>query len=251
MKYLGKLIDRENPLKLYLQLAEILKKRIESEEWKIGTQIPTEDELCRAYDVSRATVRGAISELTREGYLTKQQGKGTFVIKKAEADRLTMMVTFDELMLESSEPVKTSVLAQTIMMPVGDLAEKLDISHEKHLIYVKRLRTVGDIAILIQESFIPMHLCPHLLKEDLENISLFEFFEKRVNLHITNVINNFEMTYLNPDEARLFEYPVRTPALVLIQLFSAGGGNIMFCRTIKRPGKTGFSIEFEKKHFSF
>lgn len=242
-----KLIDRDNPLKLYLQLSDVLKKRIESEEWPIGSQIPTEEELCKAYDVSRATVRGAISELTRDGYLSKQQGKGTFVIKKVVADKLIMIATIDEMMLESVENSKTSILAQTIMMPVDDLAEKLDITPDKHLIYIKRARFVENILILIQESFIPSYVCPHLLKEDLENISLFEFFEKRAGIHITHVKNNFEITHLGAEEAKLFEYPVRTPALMLTQQFYSGSGNIMFSRSVKRPGRLGFSIEFDKK----
>lgn len=244
---MAKLIDRDHPLKLYLQLFEILKKRIENEEWHVGSRIPTEEELCKSYGVSRATVRCAISELTREGYLMKQQGKGTFVMKKVVADKLTMMSSFDELMIEDAEPVKTIILSQTIMMPVDDLAEKLEITPEKHLIYIKRLRIVQNITILIQESFIPLHLCPHLLKEYLENISLFEFFEKRCGLHITHVMNNLEITHLNAEEGKLFEYPVRTPALVLTQQFNSGGINIMFCRSVKRPGRGGFSIEFEKK----
>ncbi len=244
---MGKLIDRDNPLKLYLQLYEILKKRIENEEWSVGSQIPTEEQLCRAYDVSRATVRGAISELTRDGYLMKQQGKGTFVIKKVVADKLTMAVSFDEMMVESSESLKTTMLAQTIMMPIDDLAEKLDIAHDKHIILIKRLRLVADITILIQESFIPLHLCPHLLKEDLENISLFEFFEKRAGLNITHVKNNFEMTHLTAEEAKLFEYPVRTAALMLTQQFYSNGSNIMFSRSVKRPGRLGFSVEFDRK----
>lgn len=244
---MGRLIDRDNPVRLYRQLSELLKKRIENEEWLIGSQIPTEDELCRAYDVSRATVRGAIAELTRDGYLIKQQGKGTFVLKKVVADKLAMFVTFDELMIEPSEGVKTNVLAQTIMMPVDDLAEKLDIAHDKHIIFIKRLRSVADISILIQESFIPLHLCPDLLKENLESISLFEFFDKKAGLTITNVKNSFEITYLGAEEARLFEYPVKTPALALIQQFFSSGATIMFTRTIKRPGRTGFSMEFSKK----
>ncbi|NWF98245.1 MAG: GntR family transcriptional regulator, partial [Nitrospirae bacterium] len=40
------LIDREDHQKLYLQLYEILKKKIESGEWQVGTQIPTEEDLC-------------------------------------------------------------------------------------------------------------------------------------------------------------------------------------------------------------
>ncbi len=244
---MGKLIDRDNPLKLYLQLSEILKKKIESEEWSLGSQIPTEEDLCNTYNVSRATVRGAISELVKEGYLVKQQGKGTFVIKKAVADRLTMVVSFDELMIEPSAGIKTTVLAQTIMMPVDDLAEKLDMAPDKHLIYIKRLRIFENILVLIQESFIPLFLCQHLLKEDIKDISLFEFFEKRAGLNITHVNNNFEITHLSAEEAKLFEYPVRTPALMLTQQFYSGGGIIMLTRTIKRPGKMGFSFQFDKK----
>ncbi|NWF97515.1 MAG: GntR family transcriptional regulator, partial [Nitrospirae bacterium] len=40
------LINREDHQKLYLQLYEILKKKIESGEWQVGTQIPTEEDLC-------------------------------------------------------------------------------------------------------------------------------------------------------------------------------------------------------------
>lgn len=246
---MARLIDRDNPLKLYLQLADILKKRIEFGEWSVGSQIPTEEELCKAYDVSRATVRLAISELTKDGYITKQQGKGTFVLKKVVADKLTMFVSFDELMIEPSEGIKTNILAQTITMPVDDLAEKLEISNDKHLIYIKRTREFENLVLLIQESFIPLHLCPHLLKEDLQNTSLFEFFEKRTDLHITHVSNSFEITHINAEESKIFEYPVKTPALVLVQQFSSGGSKILFSRSIRRPGRSGFSLEFEKKAF--
>ena len=52
-------VNRENLQKLYLQLCEILKRKIEKKEWDVGSQIPTEEELCRIYDVSRA--RGLLS----------------------------------------------------------------------------------------------------------------------------------------------------------------------------------------------
>ncbi len=74
-----KTVDRGSKEKLYVQIYSILIEKIESGEWPPGTQIPTEDELCRIYDVSKVTVREAIQELVREGYLKRQQGKGTFV----------------------------------------------------------------------------------------------------------------------------------------------------------------------------
>ncbi|HEX8948461.1 MAG TPA: GntR family transcriptional regulator, partial [Dissulfurispiraceae bacterium] len=72
-------VDRGSQQKLYVQMCAIVRGKIEKGEWAPGTQIPTEDELCRTYDVSKATVRIAISELVRDGYLKRIQGKGTFV----------------------------------------------------------------------------------------------------------------------------------------------------------------------------
>lgn len=245
---MSRLIDREHPLKLYLQLSEILKRNIETEEWKVGSQIPTEEELCRTYDVSKSTVRSAISKLSRDGFLQKQQGKGTFVVKKVTAEKLNMAVSFDELMTATDEPIKTAVTAQTIMMPVGDLSDKLDVAPNTHLIYIRRLRFVADIAVLIQESYVPHHLCPELMKENLKNISLFEFFEKRIGMHITGVKNHFDIAYLDAEEKKVFAYDAKKAgAVVLTQYFFSGGSKVMFSRSIIRPGWIGFSIEFEKK----
>ena len=77
------LIDRENHQKLYIQLYEIIKKKIENNEWVVGSQIPTEQELCKMFNVSRATVRTAVLELARHGFLNRQQGKGTFICKRS------------------------------------------------------------------------------------------------------------------------------------------------------------------------
>jgi len=74
-----KTVDRESQQKLYVQMYSIIREKIEKNEWPIGTQIPTEDDLCKSYNVSKATVRMAITELVKNGYLKKQQGKGTFV----------------------------------------------------------------------------------------------------------------------------------------------------------------------------
>src|SRR4030043_1545111 len=98
------LIDRDDHQKLYLQLYEILKRKIEGGEWPLGSQIPTEEELCSMFNVSRATVRTAILELVRQGYLKRQQGKGTFVFKNVISEGLTMLTNFRELLFEEGLP---------------------------------------------------------------------------------------------------------------------------------------------------
>jgi len=240
------LLDRQNHRKLYVQLYDIMKKKIEDKEWSLGFRIPIEQELCNVFEVSRVTVRSAISVLVRQGYLIRQQGRGTFVSKKVISDKLTMFTTFGELMLEEGIDFSTDMLAQTIMMPVDDLADKLNVSGDKHIIYIKRLRKVDNKPILIQETYIPFHICPPLLEEDVRKNSLFELLERKHGIHLTRVRNYFDVKYLNADEGMLLDLSENSPALVLTQHFFSGETQIMYMRSIKRPDSFVFLIEFEK-----
>lgn len=238
------LIHREYPQKLYFQLCEIIKSKIEKNEWKVGSQIPTEEELCKTYGVSRATVRAAISELVREGYLVRQQGKGTFV-KKQVADELIMLTSFRELMLEPGIAFSTDVLARTTMMPIGNISNLLNIPYDKHVIYIKRKTIIEDKPVILQEIYIPLHICPIFLEEDIINNSLLRLFKKH-RIEITRIRNYFGTTYLSAEEAEIFNLTEGSPTLLLNQLFFSGDTPIMYVRSIKRSDSFGFTIEFKK-----
>jgi GntR family transcriptional regulator len=241
------LIDRENHQKLYLQLYEIIKKKIENNEWAVGSQIPTEQELCKMFNVSRATVRTAILELTRRGFLKRQQGKGTFILKTAISDGLLMITSFRELLFDDNVPFDTRVLAQTTMMPTDDLALEIEIPQDKRIIFVKRLHFLNDEPVLLQESFIPHHICPLLLEEDLINSSLFEIFEKKCGIKITKIKTSFELDSLNEDESRLLQLAEGEPSILLAQQSFSGNTQIMYTRSMKGSKKLSFSLDLERK----
>lgn len=241
------LIDRENPQKLYLQLYEILRGKIENGEWAVGSQIPTEEDLCKTYEVSKATVRLAVSELVRQGYLRRQQGKGTFVCKRIIPEGLSMVTSFKELMLEAGVSFSTKVLVQTVIMPIDDLDIKLDITEDKHIIYIKRLRLVDNEPILLQETYMPHYICPLLLEEDLENNSLLELLEKKCGVKITSVQDYIGITYLDEEESKLLGLTEGSAALLLEQLFYSGKNKIKYTRSIKRPDRFKLFIELERK----
>lgn len=241
------LIDRENPQKLYLQLYEILRGKIENGDWAVGSQIPTEEDLCKTYEVSKATVRLAVSELVRQGYLRRQQGKGTFVCKRIIPEGLSMVTSFKELMLEAGVSFSTKVLAQTVIMPIDDLDIKLDITEDKHIIYIKRLRLIDNEPILLQETYMPHYICPLLLEEDLESNSLLEVLEKKCSIKITSVQDYIGITYLNEEESKLLGLSEGSAALLLEQLFYSGKNKIKYTRSIKRPDRFKLFIELERK----
>jgi GntR family transcriptional regulator len=82
MSELSKVYDR-SPVPLYIQVASVMRRRIETNQWLPGQKISTLVELEREFEVARVTIRQAIDVLRQEGLLHSQQGRGTFVAEKS------------------------------------------------------------------------------------------------------------------------------------------------------------------------
>ena len=241
------LINREDHQKLYLQLYEILKKKIESNEWQVGSQIPTEEDLCKMFNVSRVTVRTAVLELVRQGYLKRQQGKGTFIHKTIISEGLSMVTNVREPMIEAATALSSTVLARTVMIPTEELSKILTIPEDKHLIYIKRLWLTEKEPVILQESHIPYDLCPLLMEEDLEGQSLLDLLDKKYNIKITAIRNYIEMTRVNADEERLLGLAEGSLTVLLNQHSYSGDTPVMYTRLMKRPDGHKFFVELERR----
>ncbi len=86
-------IDIKNPTPLYQQIAEEIKAKIRSGKLKVGDAIGSHSELTAQYEVSVITVKKALSDLIKEGYLYSRVGKGTFVARKSVAMSLSRQKT--------------------------------------------------------------------------------------------------------------------------------------------------------------
>ena len=75
-------LDNTISTPLFQQLAETLRAAIDAGEYPPGSRLPTENELCERYSVSRVTVRKALDELSQGEFLVRKPGKGTFVTEK-------------------------------------------------------------------------------------------------------------------------------------------------------------------------
>jgi GntR family transcriptional regulator len=89
---------RRSRVPLYLQVASLMRQKIESREWAFGAQIPTLDELEKEYEVSRITLRAALNQLEELGIVRRTRGRGTFVAKDLSEQRwFKLPATFEEL----------------------------------------------------------------------------------------------------------------------------------------------------------
>ncbi len=66
-------------LPAYMKIHDQIKKDIDEHHWKIGERLPSERDLAEQFQVSRMTLRQAISLLVEEGVLERRVGSGTFV----------------------------------------------------------------------------------------------------------------------------------------------------------------------------
>jgi GntR family frlABCD operon transcriptional regulator len=76
--------QRNSSQRLYAMVRQRILEAIEQGVYPVDGQIPTEPELCELHGVSRITVRKAITDLVKNGVLTRLQGKGTFVQGRGE-----------------------------------------------------------------------------------------------------------------------------------------------------------------------
>ncbi|RAL26764.1 PLP-dependent aminotransferase family protein [Thermoflavimicrobium daqui] len=75
--------NKHSSMPLYLQIKEYLRRKIELGEWTVGSRIPAQRELAKAFGVNRSTIVTAIQELVAEGLLEGQGRKGTIVINNS------------------------------------------------------------------------------------------------------------------------------------------------------------------------
>jgi GntR family transcriptional regulator len=105
MSKLARVYDRSR-VPLYLQVASVMRQRIEVGHWHPGQRISTLEELEREFEVARVTVRQAVELLVEEGLLYCHQGRGTFVAAEAPKRRWLNLAT-DWVSL--IEPIKDHV----------------------------------------------------------------------------------------------------------------------------------------------
>src|SRR5438477_13037305 len=75
----GESIDKQSPIPMYYQIMNQLREKIAAGEYAVDSALPPERELVETYQVSRMTIRQAISELVNEGILVRRRCIGTFV----------------------------------------------------------------------------------------------------------------------------------------------------------------------------
>ncbi len=246
-----KTVDRDSLQKLYVQMYSIIKDKIETREWPNGAQIPTEDELCRVYDVSKATVRMAVSELVRSGHLKKQQGKGTFVTYAPQDPGVTMKTKLTEDMFGEGVSAKKEVISKGLTEPSEEMRNVLDVSggedDDPAIYYILCKRVVNGETAYLEESYVPLAMLPTIEEEDVCRKPLYDLIQEKGLKKIFKVVQTIEVSEVRREAAPLLRVPEGAPALLLHRLLIGSDSSpIAYTRLLGTGKKYKILTEFER-----
>lgn len=201
---------------------------------EVGQAIPSERQLASDFGISRLTVRAALDELVRDGYLDRRHGSGTYVTEPKIAQPLTL-TSFTEDMRRRGMVPGSRNLELVSMIAGARLAHRLGVSPEARVVRVKRLRLADSIPMAMEVLHVADDLVPGLSRSDFEGHSFYELLRERYGITIASGTQSIEPTVTNEEESEVLGVPLHTPAFLFERTtVSESGRTIEFVRSIYR-----------------
>jgi GntR family transcriptional regulator len=204
------------------------------EQLDVGDAIPSERQLSADLGVSRLTVRAALDDLAREGYLERRRGAGTFVSEPKIAQELTMTSFTDDMRRRGMRP--SSRTLELRVAPAGArLGRLLRVSPSERVVIASRLRLADGESMAIETVHVCEHHVPGLTAEDLERQSFYELLRDRYGLVIVGGEQTIEPTVTDEDESAALGVPLHSPAFRFERVTHSQDGEIVeFVESIYR-----------------
>lgn len=192
-------IDKSIPVPLYFQLKTLILDEIKNGSYKTDGLIPTEKELSDTFQISRTTVRQAITELVQEGWLYRVKSKGTFVSQpKITQDFIKKVESFNDQILRAGMTPSTEVLKLEVIKASETVASHLNLKKNDPVIYLHRKRLANNEPIVTIKTFLPYEDCSFILSHDLEKERLYSILNEHkdtVIFQVKRIVEALEADY--------------------------------------------------------
>jgi len=200
----------------------------------VGDSIPSERQLTGDLGVSRLTVRAALDELVRDGYLERRHGSGTYVTEPKIAQPLTLTSFSNDMRRRGMVPGNRTLELTTIVAGAR-LAHKLAVSPDARIVRVKRLRLADSKPMAMEVLHVHEALIPGLTRSDFEDHSFYDLLAERYGIVIASGTQSIEPTVTNEEESEVLGVPLHSPAFLFERTTVSESGRIVeFVRSIYR-----------------
>src|SRR3954468_6879063 len=217
------------------------------DQLQVGEAIPPERRLSSDLGISRLTLRAALDDLVRDGYLERRHGSGTFVSGPKIAQHLTL-TSFSEDMRRRGMTAgsKTIELRQT--HAGAAVGRALNVSPDSRVVLIRRLRLADGEPMALEPRQFPADRVPGLTREALENASFYELLEKDYGVVIASGIQSIEPTVTNEGEWGVRGVPLHSPASLFERTSrTATGETVEFVRSLYRGDRYRLVAELSQR----
>lgn len=230
----------------YKEIHNYLKKKIQKGDFLVGGYLPSENELCKQFSITRTTARKALDGLVAEGYIERVHGKGSCVVERSRSLGLLNVKGFSEAVGES---VRTVFLKKPsrgswdkeILQPVseGDL--------QSSCICFERIRFVGDEPVMLEKNWFADKTLPGFLNQGFIEGSFFKTLSKKYFIEITGSTQELRAEPADEQQAGLLKIIPGSPILrISITFFTSNPGLTvyaeLFCVTSVYPVGNSYFI---------
>ncbi len=140
---------------IYQQIQQHFLSLITEGDLKVGDRLPTENEIAKNFETSRATVQTAMSRLVYEGWIEKQAGRGTFVADAGRSATIDLddVRSFEQDVVSHGDHVTYRLISVGRQSATEDVAGRLGIDPGTTIFAFERLRVVGEKIIGMERRF--------------------------------------------------------------------------------------------------
>lgn len=235
-------IDKNSRTPLYLQLMNILIDNIEK-NMEENQQILSEREICEIYKVSRTTVRQALIELERDGYIYKIHGKGTFVAPKKLNQDLISFYSFTEEMKKLGKNPTSDVTGFEIVNVDDKLQRIFNVSSEELLYKISRIRKADGVPMLYEITYLPFSRFEGLNKNELIERPMYDVLVENFHAKLTRAEEFFQPILTNKLESIYLEIMEGAPSLKIERLTYENDNIIEYTLGIARGDKFKYRVQ--------
>ncbi|MCC2634742.1 GntR family transcriptional regulator [Ramlibacter sp.] len=222
------------PMPRYAQLADVMRQRVVRGTWPRGHRLPSLEELMAEFGVARVTVRQAVDLLAREGLLSPQQGRGTFVTGSPSRERIiTVVTTLDELarLYEDTQPrivnIDESVGSPPLGVGEGIAADRYAFMRRVHL---RDGKPYCVINIYLDERI--FRQSPQAFRKK----TVIPLLKAMKGVRIAAAHQVLTISSADMEVARLLELPVNAPVAEVRRIFKDAAGTVIYLADVTYRG---------------
>lgn len=229
---------------LYIQIASLIRSNIYSGEYEAGERLPTENELCDIFSVSKITVRKAIQILEKQGLIKKFQGKGTFVqYTKENMEIGKNPVGFSGFYSSKGHQVTSEFLQTKIINDLESVPSEIVDNIELPLAYVQRIIKENNSPVGIDNVYVSSEEFPKFIESMLATEDLYKTLKTKYNVTVEKARLKINGIVANEYLADQLNCTIGDPLFVVDKLgYTAEDKLIHFSESIVRCDRVEYTF---------